>query len=139
MAAGSTALGEQEPLVSPPSHPVGYVAVIAAVVTAAFHLLLAPQFVEFDQTLGVLFVLNGVGFLGGIVLYLSRYWRRELYLVAAGYALVTFLAFFVYGGFEGFASAFYVMGELNWDAVWSKAAEVVLFVVALYLYVEDDS
>lgn len=139
MATESTATREREPLVSLPSHPVGYVAVIAALITGVVHLMLGPEFMAFSQTLGILFILNGLGFLGGVVLYFSRYWRREFYLVAAGYALVTILAFFFYGGFEGFLSAFYMMGSLNWSAVGAKIAEVSLIVCALYLYANTGS
>jgi len=123
-------------LVSLPANPVGYVAILLAAVTGVIHLFLAPQVQGFSQTLAILFALNGAGFVGGILVYLTRYWRRELFLVAAGYALVTFLAFFFFGGFEGFVSAFYMGGELNVMAVVSKAAEVLFAVVTLYLYSE---
>jgi hypothetical protein len=124
-------------VVSLPQNPVGYLAVVLAVVTGVIHLFLAPQVIGFSQTLGVLFALNGLGFLGGVVVYLTRYWRRELYLVAAGYALVTVLAFFFFGGFEGFVSAFYMQGELNVMAVVAKAVEALLVVVAGYLYTAE--
>lgn len=117
-----------------PESPIGYLAALLAAVTGAIHLMLAPQVIGFSQTLGILFALNGVGFLGGTLLYLTRFWRRELYLVAAGYALVTFAAFFLWGGFDGFASAFYMQGELNAMAVVAKSAEILLVVVAGYLY-----
>jgi len=114
--------------------PLGYVAIVLAIVTGVIHLVLAPRVIGFSRTLAILFALNGLGFLGGIALYLTRYWRPELYLVAAAYAVVTVLAFFVWGGFEGFASAFYMGGELNVMAVVAKAAEVLLAVVAGVLY-----
>ncbi|KYH24101.1 hypothetical protein HAPAU_37440 [Halalkalicoccus paucihalophilus] len=139
MVAGSAVTREQESLFSLPSHPVGYIAVIAAVITGVIHLILGPSVIGFSQTLGILFILNGIGFLGGVALYFSRYWRRELYLAAAGYALVTFLAFFFYGGFGGFLSAFYMMGSLNWNAVGAKVAELILLVSVLYLYANGDS
>lgn len=122
-------------LVSAPSHPLGYLAILAAVVTGGIHLLLGSEVLAFDQLLAALFVLNGLGFLGGVGLYLSRYWRRELYLVAAGYAVVTIVALF---GFQGFsAEAFYMQGELNQMAVAAKAAELVVAVCAGYLYFES--
>lgn len=132
MTAQTTASSRDESVLSLPSHPVGYVAVLAAVVTAVVHLLLGPRVMGFDQTQGVLFVLDGLGFLGGVVLYVSRYWRRELYLVAAGYALVTVLAFFAFQGVS--VDAFYVRGELNLMAVVAKAAELVVAGCAVYLY-----
>jgi len=121
-------------LVSPPRNPAGYLAVVLAATTGVIHLVLAPQVIGFSRTLGILFALNGLGFLGGTAIYLTRYWRRELFLVAAGYALVTFVAFFVFGGFDGFVSPFYMQGELNVMAVVAKAAETLLVVVAGYLY-----
>ena len=129
---GATASGGS--VLSLPQNPLGYLAIVLAVVTGVIHLFLAPQVVGFSQTLAILFALNGLGLLGGLVVYLTRYWRRGLYLVTAGYALVTFVAFFAFGGFEGFVSAFYMQGELNVMAVISKAVEVLLAVVAGYLY-----
>ena len=119
-------------LVQLPKNPLGYVAIVLALVTAVIHLLLAPRVIGFSQTLAILFALNGLGFLGGVVLFLTRFWRRELYLVAAGYALVTVLALFVFQGFG--VDAFYMQGQLNPMAVGSKTAEVLLAVVAGYLY-----
>jgi hypothetical protein len=122
-------------LVQLPKNPIGYVAIVLALVTAVIHLLLAPRVIGFSQTLAILFALNGLGFLGGIVLYLTRFWQRELYLVAAGYSLVTVLALFVFQGFG--VDAFYMQGQLNPMAVGSKAAEVLLAVVAGYLYTTE--
>ncbi|WP_336338301.1 DUF7475 family protein [Haloarcula brevis] len=130
MVAQSTP--HQDPLFSRPSHPIGYLAAVATLVTAGIHLFLGPQVMGFSQTLGILFVLNGLGFLGGLVLYTSRYWRRELFLVAAGYAAVTVLALFAFQGFS--PDAFYMRGSLNPLAVGAKAAEVVLALCAIYLY-----
>ena len=118
-----------------PSNPVGYVAILAAVVTGVLHLVLATQVVVFSQFLAVLFALNGLGFLGGISVYLSDYWRRELFVVAAGYALVTVLALFVFQGFS--VDAFYQGGSVNPVAVISKLAEVVLAAASLYLYASE--
>lgn len=132
MNAQSTAARSQRPLFNIPSHPVGYIALLAAVVTAVIHLLLGVRVMGFSETLGVLFLLNGLGYLGGIGLYVSRYWRRELYLVAAGYALVTILAFFAFQGFG--LDAFYMRGSLNQMAVAAKTAELALVACALYLY-----
>jgi uncharacterized membrane protein len=88
----------------------------------------------FSQLMGILFILNGLGFLSGIVLYMTSYWRRELYLVAAGYAIVTVIALFVFQGFS--LDAFYMQGSLNPMAVGSKAAELVLAACAGYLYTQ---
>ena len=134
MAAQPMAATADEPLLGLPSHPIGYLAIAAALVSAVVHLLLSTRVMGFNQTLGILFLLNGIGMLGGIVVYLSRYWGRSLYLVASAYAVVTILAFF---GFQGFsADAFYLQGDLNPFAVAAKAAELLLAVAAVYLYSE---
>jgi len=82
--------------------------------------------------MGILFILNGVGFLAGLLVYLTRYWRRTLYLVAAAYSVATILALFVFQGFS--VEAFYMQGSINPMAVITKAAELVLAVVAVVLY-----
>ncbi|WP_435069586.1 DUF7475 family protein [Haloplanus sp. C73] len=138
-AESSAAGGTANSIVSLPTSLVGIIANDLAVITGVIHLLLAPQVIGFSQTLGILFALNGLGFLGGVAIYMTSYWRRELYLVAAGYALVTFLAFFFYGGFEGFMSAFYMQGSLNWNAVGAKVAEVLLVVCALVRFSNAES
>jgi len=137
MSVGTSTSNES--LVSLPSNPLGYLAILLAAVTGIIHLFLGPQVMGFSQTLGYLFILNGVGFIGGAIVYLTRFWRRELFLVAAGYAVVTFLAFFFFGGFEGFVSSFYREGELNMMAVVAKAAEVLFAVVTTYLYTVVDA
>jgi hypothetical protein len=132
MSAQSTTTRSDRSLISLPSHPVGYLAVLAALLTGVIHLLLGPRVMGFSQTLGILFILNGLGFLGGIAVYLSRFWRRELFLVAAGYAVVTILALFAFQGFG--LDAFFSRGSLNPMAVGAKAAEAVLAACAVYLY-----
>ncbi|WP_280536086.1 hypothetical protein [Halopenitus sp. POP-27] len=127
--SGSTADGSSLTL---PATPIGYVAIVAAAVTGIVHLLLGSNVLAFNRMLGVLFLLNGLGFLGGIGVYLTTYWRRELFLVAAAYAVVTVVAFF---GFQGVGvDAFYMQGSLNPLAVVAKAAELVLAAVAVVLY-----
>lgn len=133
--ATQTMTGEtDEPLLDLPAHPLGYLAIAAAIVSAVVHLLLSTRVMGFNQTLGVLFLLNGIGMLGGVLVYLSRYWRRSHFLVAAAYAVATIIAFF---GFQGFSvDAFYLQGDLNPFAVAAKAAELLLALTAVYLYSE---
>jgi small basic protein len=128
----STHTAGSEPLFSKPSSPVGIVAVVMATVTGVLHLLAVMNAIQFDQTLAILFALNGLGFLGGIVVYLSRYWRRPLFLVAAAYAIVTILALFPERGWG--LEAFYMEGSINPIIVITKAAEAILAACALYLY-----
>ena len=130
MVAQSTQ--RQDSFFTLPSHPVGYLAIVATLTTAGIHLLLGPRVMGSSQTLGTLFILNGLGFLGGLLLYSSRYWRPELYLVAAGYAIVTILALFAFQGFS--FDALYMQGNLNPLAVVSKVAEAILALCATYLY-----
>lgn len=134
MVAQSTVPNNRESLLSLPSRPLGYVAILAAIVTAAVHLTLGQGVMEFNRTLGILFLLNGLGYLGGLGLYLSRYWRREFYLAAAGYAAITIIALFVFQGFS--LDAFYTRGSLNPMAVVAKAAELLIVAIATYLYAE---
>lgn len=79
----------------------------------------------FDRTTGTLFYLNGLGFVGGVLLLSIRYWRREFYLVATGYALATVVAFFVMGG------------RVNELTILAKVAEAVVALVAAYLCVSE--
>ncbi|MFB6106314.1 MAG: hypothetical protein ABEJ70_05005 [Halobacteriaceae archaeon] len=119
----SASASERRPLISSPDSGLAYVAIVAALVSAVIHLSLAPRVMGFNQTTGTLFYLNGVGWLGGVVLYLSRYWRRPLYLVAAAYALVTIVAFLA------------MSGRPNALSVVAKVAEAVVVLVTGYLYV----
>lgn len=120
-----------------PADPVGYLAILAALVTGVIHLLLGPRVMGFSQLMGILFILNGLGFLGGIALYVTSYWRRELYLVAAGYAIITIIALFAFQGVS--VDAFYMGESLNPMAVGSKVAELVVAVCAGYLYTQTTS
>ncbi|MFD1586779.1 hypothetical protein ACFR9U_07280 [Halorientalis brevis] len=137
MGAQTTPGQSQQSLVTMPSSALGYVAVLAALVTGVLHLALAPRVMGFSQTMGILFVLNGLGFLGGLLVYLTRYWRRPLYLVAAVYSVATILALFVFQGFS--VEAFYMQGSINPMAVITKVAELVLAVVAVVLYGNADA
>ncbi len=123
-----------EQLFDRPSNPIGYVAVLMAIVTGVVHLVASMNAIQFSQMLGILFILNGLGFIGGAILYLTRYWRRPLFLVAALYAIVTILALFAVQGWS--LEAFYMEGNLNPFAVVTKVAEAVLAVCAVYLYVD---
>lgn len=118
-----------------PDNSVGYIAIVAALITGVLHLVASMNAVQFSQVLGILFVLNGLGFLVGAALYLTRYWKNELFLVAALYSLVTILALFPVQGWG--VEAFYMQGNINPFAVITKAAEAVLVVSAIYLYTAE--
>jgi len=123
-------------LVDWPSNPVGYVAILMALITGIIHLVATTRAIEMSVVLAVLFVLNGLGFLGGAALYLTRLWRRWLFLAAAVYSLVTILALFPFRGWG--IEAFYMNGSINPIAVLTKAVEAVLAVVSVYLYTNTD-
>ncbi|WP_122090874.1 DUF7475 family protein [Halalkalicoccus subterraneus] len=110
-----------------PTGIVPYVMITAALISAAIHLWLAPVVIEFDTMQAVLFVLASFGFIGGIVVYASRYWRREFYLLASLFALAQLIAYFVMGG------------PVNAMAIVSKAAEAIVVLAAGYLYVTAES
>ena len=137
MGAQPTPGQSQQSLLNLPSNALGYVAVLAALVTGVLHLVLAPRVLGFSQLMGILFILNGLGFVGGLLVYLTRFWRREFYLVAAVYSVVTILALFVFQGFS--IEAFYMQGSINPMAVITKVAELVLAVVAVLLYGNADA
>ncbi|RRJ33575.1 DUF7475 family protein [Halocatena pleomorpha] len=106
-----------------PSGVAPYVAILAALVSAGIHLWLTPVVIEFDTTQAILFVLAALGFIGGIGVFLTRYWRREFYPAAILFSLAQIIAFFV------------MDGPLNNLAIASKTAEAVFIVAAAYLYV----
>lgn len=81
----------------------------------------------------MLFLLNGTGFIGGTILYLSKYWRKELYLVAAAYALLTIVAMFLVQGWTVEAILFMDGSIAQWR-ILSKTAEVLLIACSLYLF-----
>ena len=124
----------EESLITTPENPIGYVMVIFAVVTGAIHLLLASRVVGFSTLLATLFALNGIGFFVGIIAYFTRFWRRELYLLAALYALATIVALFVFPEVNLSLEVFYRNGSLNPMAVAAKSVEASIVVCALYLY-----
>jgi len=119
---------------SKPETSAGYLTVIAALTTGVLHLYLIPgALATAGTTGGVLFALNGIGFLGGTVLYLSKYWRKELFLVAALYALASILAMFMVHGWT-IDSLLYRDGSIAQWAITAKTAETIIFGASLYLY-----
>ncbi|ADD07588.1 uncharacterized protein Nmag_4062 (plasmid) [Natrialba magadii ATCC 43099] len=115
-----------------PANPIGYVAIIMALITGVLHLIASTNAIEMSEILALLFILNGLGFIGGAILYVTRYWQPWLFLVAAIYSIVTILALFPVQGWG--VEAFYMQGSINPIAVITKAAEAILAVCALYLY-----
>jgi len=132
MAETTTATGVQT--FSKPENTAGYLAVLTALVTGVLHLYLIPGATATAGTTGgVLFALNGAGFIGGTVLYLSKYWRKELFLVAAIYAVISILAMFMVHGWT-IDSLLYRNGSIAQWAISAKSAEAILAVSSLYLF-----
>lgn len=104
-----------------------YIAIVTALVSAAIHLWLAPVILGFAPTQAVLFVLAGLGWIGGIIVFLTRYWRRPFYLVAIGFGLAQLIAFVL------------LNGPINPKAIASKAAEAIFVVTAAALYMRTQS
>lgn len=137
MSESSVSASGMDSLVKLPEHPIGYLLILLAVITGLIHLTLAMAVINFSQTMGILFGLNGLGYLGGIAVYVSRFWRKEFYIVAALYALATIGAFFYFQGFG--IDAFYSQGTLNTMAVVAKLVEAFIVIDAAYLFNESSS
>lgn len=132
MAETTTATGAQ--VFSTPANSAGYLAVIAGLTTGILHLYLIPgALATAGTTGGVLFALNGIGFVGGTVLYLSKYWPKELFIVAALYALASIVAMFMVHGWT-IDSLLYRSGSIAQWAITAKSAESILIGCSLYLY-----
>jgi len=129
---GTNHTTQSDSLIQWPSNPVGYVAILLAFITGFIHLVATTRAIEMSVVLAVLFVLNGLGFLGGAALYFTRFWRRSLFLVAAVYSLVTILALFPFRGWG--IEAFYMDGAINPIVTITKVAEAFLVIVSVYLY-----
>ena len=86
---GTTTTTNADGLFAAPSNPVGYVARLAALVIGVIHLLAAMNAIQFGRMLGILFVLDGLGFTVGLGLYLTRFWLRPLFLVAVVFAVAS--------------------------------------------------
>jgi len=71
------------------------------------------------------FVLAGVGFLVGVVVFFTRYWRPWFYLVAALYAAVQVVLWLASG------MRFFQLGFVD------KVFQAALVLVVLYLYWDE--
>ena len=97
-----------------------WLAVALAAVTGAIHVYLGV--VE-----GILpFTIAGVGFFVGIAVFLTRYWRRWFYLLAAVFTLVQ-IVLWIAGGTQ-----FFTAGAID------KAVQAAFVAVVLYLYRVDE-
>lgn len=51
-----------------PSSPIGYVAILMALITGILHLVASTNAIEMSVVLTILFILNGLGFTAGTIL-----------------------------------------------------------------------
>lgn len=99
-----------------------WAAVALAAITGVIHLALGVG--SLDEPMGIPFVLAGLGFLGGIVLFFLDFRRRLLYLVGILFTAAQFVLYFV----------------INWPNVVSgsglgdKAVQLALIVLLYLLY-----
>lgn len=111
-----------------------WVGVVAAVVTAVVHLALGVTMVP--STLGVSFVLAGLGYLGGVTLLLLNYRRRAVYAVGVPFTLVQILLWY----YINFATTTRVFPtHISATGVVDKGAELVLVAVLVALLWNGDT
>ncbi|XGI84404.1 hypothetical protein ACEU6E_03920 [Halorutilales archaeon Cl-col2-1] len=102
-----------------------WVAVITAFISGTIHLVLAPGAMEFSAMMGRLFLAAGVGYYIGIGWFLTKYWNRYLYPVAALLTLIQIVRWVQTG-----------MNNMTFAAP-DKIAQVIFIVVALYLFAQE--
>lgn len=96
-----------------------------ALISAAVHIVLGVGFLP--HWMGVLFVLAGGGYIGGVLLLVIDYRRRLLYLVGIPYTLVQIVGWYVVNQPASVA-------DLTAAGAIDKAAQLVLIVVLAVLY-----
>jgi hypothetical protein len=101
-----------------------WLGIVAALVTAAIHLLLGVRLLP--SGLGISFVLAGLGFLGGVALVVRGYRRRAVYAVGVPFTLAQILLWYYLNFLAGPKSFPADVGALG--AV-DKVAQLVLVAV----------
>ncbi len=105
-----------------------WVGIVAALASAAVHLLLGVRMLP--STMGISFVLAGLGFLGAIGLVLIDYHRRAVYAVGIPFTLVQILLWYVVNfgsGPKSFPADVGALGAVD------KIAQVVLVAILVVL------
>ena len=105
--------------------PLHWLGVAMALISAAVHIVLGAGFLP--HWMGVLFVLAGGGYIGGVVLLAIDYRRRLLYLVGLPYTLVQIIGWYVVN--QPAAG-----GDLTAAGAMDKVAQLVLLVVLVFVY-----
>ena len=75
-----------------------WIGCVLAVLLGVVYLYLG--FGDFPETLGIAFVLAGVGYFGAVVLALIDYRRRLVYRMGIGYNALLFVLYFVINGID---------------------------------------
>lgn len=104
------------------------IGILAAVVSAAVHLLLGVRMLP--AAMGISFVLAGVGFLGAVGLVLVAYRRQTVYAVGIPFVLVQIVLWFVINFVNG-SKAF--PGDIGTLGAVDKIAQFVLLGVLIVL------
>jgi len=105
-----------------------WVGILAALVSAAVHLLLGIR--SLPEGLGISFTLAGLGFLGAIGLVLIDYRRRTVYAVGIPYTLVQIVLWYLVN-FAGGSKSF--PGDVGTLGAVDKIAQLVLVAVLVAL------
>ncbi|WP_324663296.1 DUF7475 family protein [Haloarcula sediminis] len=105
-----------------------WLGIVAAVVSAAVHLLLGVRMLP--SAMGISFVLAGLGFLGGVALVLLDYRRRAVYAVGIPFTLVQILLWY-YLNFVSLGKSF--PADVGTLGAVDKLAQVVLVGVLIAL------
>ncbi|MFC6756219.1 MULTISPECIES: DUF7475 family protein [Haloarcula] len=101
-----------------------WLGIVAAVVSAAVHLLLGVRMLP--SGMGISFVLAGLGFLGAVALVLLDYRRRAVYAVGVPFTLVQILLWY-YVNFVSLGKSF--PADVGTLGAVDKVAQVVLLSV----------
>lgn len=111
---------------------VHWLGILAALVTAAIHLLLGarPLLTGSASGLAVSFVLAGLGFLGAVVLVLVGYRRRTVYAVGIPYTLAQ-LGLWYYFNFAAGPKSF--PADVGTLGAVDKVTQVVLVAILVVL------
>ncbi|WP_181692087.1 hypothetical protein [Natronomonas sp. LN261] len=105
-----------------------WIGILAALVSAAVHLLLGGRMLP--SGMGISFVLAGMGFLGAIGLVLIDYRRRAVYAVGIPFTIVQVVLWYYVNfaaGSKSFPADVGTLGAID------KAAQVVLIAVLVVL------
>jgi len=102
--------------------------IVAAVVSAAVHLLLGIRMLP--SAMGISFVLAGLGFLGAVALVLVDYRRRAVYAVGIPFTLVQILLWY-YVNFVSLGKSF--PADIGTLGAVDKVAQLVLLAVLVAL------